>query len=110
MPSSATLRVFLSQEDAHYAGGLVAGARILGLFGDAATGLLLENDGVEGLLARYDEVEFLQPVFAGDTVEAEATIESAGTTSRRLRFEARVRGEPVCTARAVVIAKPLVPR
>lgn len=110
MPSSASLRVFLSQEDVHYAGGLVAGARILGLFGDVATGLLLENDGVEGLLARYDEVEFLRPVYGGDTVEAAAVIESQGATSRRLRFEARVAGEPVCRARAVVIAKPLAPR
>jgi acyl-CoA hydrolase len=110
MPSSASLRVFLSQEDVHYAGGLVAGARILGLFGDVATGLLLENDGVEGLLARYDEVEFLRPVYGGDTVEVEAVIESQGTTSRRLRLEARVGGEPVCRAHAVVIAKPLPAR
>jgi 3-aminobutyryl-CoA ammonia-lyase len=102
---TTTLRVFMSQEDVHYAGGLVAGARVLELFGDVGTALLLQRDGVEGLLARYDEVEFLQPVVAGDTVDVVASIESVGNTSRRVRFEASVRGEPVCRARALVIAK-----
>ncbi|MEA2445385.1 MAG: 3-aminobutyryl-CoA ammonia-lyase [Thermoleophilales bacterium] len=105
--SSTSLRVFMSQEDVHYAGGLVAGARLLGLFGDAGTTLLLEGDGVEGLLACYEDVQFLRPVFAGDTVDVTAEIESSGNTSRRVRFEASVGGEPVCTALAVVIAKPL---
>jgi 3-aminobutyryl-CoA ammonia-lyase len=97
----------MSQEDAHYAGGLVAGARILGLFGDAGTALLLESDGVEGLLATYEEVLFLRPVFAGDTVDVVATLESSGRTSRRIRFAASVAGQPICTARAVAVAKPL---
>jgi 3-aminobutyryl-CoA ammonia-lyase len=100
-----TLRVFMSQHDVHYAGGLVAGARMLELFGDAGTALLLASDGVEGLLARYEEVVFLSPVVAGDTVDVSAVIESAGRTSRRVRFEASVKGEPVCTALAIVIAK-----
>src|SRR4051812_13867002 len=105
--SSTSLRVFMSQEDVHYDGGLVAGARVLGLFGDAGTALLLANDGVEGLLACYEDVQFLRPVFAGDTVDVTAAIESSGRTSRRVRFQASVDGEPVCTALAVVIAKPL---
>jgi 3-aminobutyryl-CoA ammonia-lyase len=107
MISSTSLRVFMSQEDVHYDGGLVAGARILGLFGDAGTALLLANDGVEGLLACYEDVQFLQPVFAGDTVDVTAAIESKGRSSRRLHFEAAVGGRPVCTAVAVAIAKPL---
>lgn len=107
MATSTTLRVFMSHEDVHYAGGLVAGARVLGLFGDAGTALLLENDGLEGLLACYEDVQFLRPVYAGDTVDVTAAIESQGRTSRRLRFEASVAGEPVCTAVAVAIAKPL---
>ena len=98
----------MSQEDVHYAGGLVAGARILGLFGDAATALMLEEDGLEGLLAAYDEVQFLRPVMGGDLVDVSAEIESRGNTSRRLRFEARVAGELVVSARGVAVAKPLV--
>ena len=44
------LRVRMSQADAHYGGNLVDGARILALFGDAATELLVRHDGDEGLL------------------------------------------------------------
>jgi 3-aminobutyryl-CoA ammonia-lyase len=99
----------MSQQDVHYAGGLVAGARMLELFGDAGTALLLENDGVEGLLATYEDVHFLRPVFAGDLVEVTATLLSQGSTSRRLQFDASVRGESVCTGVAVAVARPLAP-
>ena len=43
----ATLRIRLSSHDAHYGGGLVDGARILGLFGDVATELLIRREDVE---------------------------------------------------------------
>jgi len=36
----STLRVRLGQQDAHYGGNLVDGARILALFGDVATEIL----------------------------------------------------------------------
>jgi enoyl-CoA hydratase/carnithine racemase/acyl-CoA hydrolase len=109
MSHVATLRTFMSQEDVHYDGGLVAGARILGLFGDAGTALLLERDGVEGLLAGYSSIRFLKPVLAGDLVEVTATLESVGRTSRQLRFEARVGEEVVCEACGTAVAKPLAP-
>jgi len=99
----------MSQQDVHYAGGLVDGARVLGLFGDAGTALLLETDGVEGLLACYEDVQFLRPVFAGDTVDVLATVQSSGRTSRRISFEASIAGETICTAVAVAVAKPLEP-
>ncbi len=79
----------MSAHDAHYGGNLVDGARILALFGDVATELLIRMDGDEGLFVAYDSVEFLAPVYAGDYVEAEGWIESVGTTSRKMRFEAR---------------------
>jgi 3-aminobutyryl-CoA ammonia-lyase len=85
----ATLRIRLSSHDAHYGGGLVDGARVLGLFGDVATELLLRHDGDEGLFRAYESVEFLAPVFAGDFLEVEAELLSVGTTSRKLRFSAR---------------------
>ena len=110
MAITATLRVFMSQEDVHYEGGLVAGARVLELFGDAGTALLLESDGLEGLLACYEQVDFLAPVRAGDTVDVRAELVSAGRTSRRIQFTATVAGESVCTATAVAVAKPLQPR
>jgi len=55
----AKLRLRMSSRDAHYAGKLVDGARILNLFGDLATELTIRYDGDEGLLRAYDQVEFL---------------------------------------------------
>jgi 3-keto-5-aminohexanoate cleavage enzyme len=79
----------MGAHDAHYAGDLVDGARILALFGDLATELLIRLDGDEGLFRAYEAVEFLAPVFAGDFIEASAELVAIGTTSRQMRFEAR---------------------
>jgi 3-aminobutyryl-CoA ammonia-lyase len=86
---NAKLRVRMSTLDAHYGGNLVDGARMLALFGDVATELLIRMDGDEGLFAAYDSVEFLAPVFAGDFIEAQGRIVKIGKTSRRMEFEAR---------------------
>ncbi len=83
------IRVRMSAHDAHYGGSLVDGARILGLFGDVATELLIRSDGDEGLFASYASVEFLAPVFAGDYIEAEGKIVRFGNRSREIVFEAR---------------------
>jgi len=83
------IRLRMSGADAHYGGGLVDGARILALFGDVATELLIITDGDEGLFLRYDEVEFLAPVYEGDYIEATGRIVEAGRTSRKMEFEAR---------------------
>lgn len=82
-------KVRMSAHDAHYAGNLVDGARILNLFGDAATELLIRYDGDEGLFRAYSSVEFLAPVYAGDFIEVSAKITSVGDTSREMEFEAR---------------------
>jgi len=79
----------MSGHDAHYGGNLVDGARMLTLFGDVATELLIRLDGDEGLFVAYDSVEFLAPVYAGDYVEASGRVVKAGNTSRRMEFEAR---------------------
>lgn len=83
------IRLRMSSHDAHYGGNLVDGARMLGLFGDVATELLIRHDGDEGLFRAYDSVEFLAPVFAGDYIEAVGEIVSVGNTSRKMIFEAR---------------------
>ena len=105
-----TLRLRLSAHDAHYGGGLVDGARVLGLFGDVATELLIRHDGDEGLFRAYDAVEFLAPVYAGDFVEAEGEIVEVGRTSRRMRFEARkvIRPVPGSDSAADVLEPPVV--
>ena len=84
----AMVRLRMSQADAHYGGNLVDGARMLALFGDLATELLIRHDGDEGLFRAYDAVEFLAPVHAGDYVEATGEIVKVGATSRAMRFEA----------------------
>lgn len=86
---SATLRLRLGSHDAHYAGNLVDGARMLQLFGDVATELLIKLDGDEGLFRAYDSVEFLAPVYGGDYIEVEGKIVSTGKSSRKMSFEAR---------------------
>jgi 3-keto-5-aminohexanoate cleavage enzyme len=86
---TVTLRVRLGAHDAHYAGELVDGARILGLFGDVATELLIRLDGDEGLFRAYEAIEFLAPLRAGDYVEATGVITKVGNTSRAMAFEAR---------------------
>ncbi len=86
---SAMIRVRMSASDAHYGGQLVNGAHMLSLFGDVATELAIRCDGDEGLLAGYENVEFLAPLYAGDFVEVTGRITNIGRTSRRLEFEAR---------------------
>lgn len=101
----------MSAHDAHYGGNLVDGARMLALFGDVATELLIRMDGDEGLFVAYDSVEFLAPVFAGDYIEAEGWIEKVGNTSRKMRFEARkviAARTDVNESAADVLAQPLL--
>ncbi len=83
------IRLRMGAQDAHYAGGLVDGAKLLQLFGDVATEILIRLDGDEGLFVAYDKVEFLHPVFAGDYIEAVGSLVAVGKTSRRIEFEAR---------------------
>jgi 3-aminobutyryl-CoA ammonia-lyase len=105
---SVTLRLRMSTHDAHYGGHLVDGARMLGLFGDVATELLIRLDGDEGLFRAYDAVEFLAPVYAGDYIEAVGTITHVGNTSRKMAFEARkvIRAAPEIDASAAVVLDP----
>jgi acyl-CoA hydrolase len=86
-PVTASLRVRIGEHDAHYAGGLVAGAKMMEYFGDVATELLIRLDGDEGLFAGYDSVEFKAPVYAGDYLEIKGTITRVGNTSRGMSFE-----------------------
>ena len=82
------IRLRMGAHDAHYAGDLVDGAKMLQLFGDVATELLIRCDGDEGLFVAYDKVEFLAPVYTGDYIEAHGRIVSIGKSSRKMQFEA----------------------
>ena len=105
------IRLRMSQADAHYGGNLVDGARMLQLFGDVATELLIIQDGDEGLFCAYDNVEFLNPVYAGDYIEAVGEITHVGNSSRKMTFEARkvIKPRPdISDSAADVLAEPII--
>lgn len=107
----AMIKVRMSLADAHYGGNLVDGAKILQLFGDVATELLIRHDGDEGLLRAYDNVEFLAPVYAGDFLEVYGEIVEVGRTSRKMTFEAYkvIAARPdVGPSAAEVLSEPLL--
>jgi 3-aminobutyryl-CoA ammonia-lyase len=107
---SVTIRLRMSSHDAHYGGNLVDGARMLSLFGDVATELLIRLDGDEGLFRAYDSVEFLAPVHAGDYIEAAGEVTQIGNTSRTMKFEAKkvIRSAPELGESAAVVLDPPV--
>lgn len=111
MAAKSMIRMRMSAHDAHYGGNLVDGARMLNLFGDVATELLIIQDGDEGLFCAYDNVEFLAPVFAGDYIEAVGEITHVGNTSRNMTFEARKVIAPrtdISDSAADVLSEPIV--
>jgi 3-aminobutyryl-CoA ammonia-lyase len=106
-----THRRYVPYAHAHYAGDLVDGAYVLGLFGDVATEVCIRTDNDEGLFASYSDVQFRAPLRAGDVVEAIATVARVGRRSRTLEFEARVvcRGTPgKGESAAEVLAEPII--
>lgn len=109
--AGSMIRMRMSAHDAHYGGNLVDGAKMLQLFGDVATELLIRHDGDEGLFAGYEQVEFLAPVFAGDYIEASGEITKVGNSSRKMVFEARkviVPRTDINDSAADVLAEPVV--
>ena len=87
MGVKSLIRMRMSCHDAHYGGNLVDGAKMLQLFGDVATELLIINDGDEGLFKAYDNVEWIwgyrendalggKDVYSGSKGAAECVIKS----------------------------------
>jgi 3-aminobutyryl-CoA ammonia-lyase len=108
---TVTHRRYVPASHAHYGGNLVDGAYVLGLFGDVATEAAIRMNGDEGLFASYSDVQFREPVLAGDVIEATATVVRTGRRSRELAFEARVvcRADPARgPSAAQVLDQPLV--
>ncbi|RZA07824.1 MAG: 3-aminobutyryl-CoA ammonia lyase [Proteobacteria bacterium] len=111
MTHEVVIRLRMGAHDAHYGGNLVDGAKMLHLFGDVATELLIRRDGDEGLFRAYEMVEFLAPVYAGDYIEAKGRIVKEGKTSRTMEFEAwkviRTRSDISSTA-ADLLSEPVL--
>jgi 3-aminobutyryl-CoA ammonia-lyase len=83
-------RRYVPYSHAHYAGNLVDGAYSLALFGDVATEMCIVTDGDEGLFASYSDVQFREPVRAGDVLEISCEVTRVGTRSRDLALQVRV--------------------
>src|SRR3954466_7873010 len=113
---TVTHRRYVPYAHAHYAGDLVDGAYVLGLFGDVATEVCIRTDGDEGLFASYSDVQFRAPVRGGDVVEVEATVTRVGTRSRELTLLARAvcrgagaaSGDPAAEPSAAVVLDPSI--
>jgi len=107
LQNTVVIRLRMGAEDAHYGGQLVDGAKMLHLFGDVATELLIRKDGDEGLFRACEAVEFLAPVKAGDYIEARGKIIKEGKTSRTMEFEAYkvIESRPDINASAAEVLK-----
>ena len=90
-----SITVRISASDAHYGGGIVDGAHILKLFGDAVTGLAATLDGDESLLQSWEDVDFLRTVRPGDFITVKARI------TKRKRLRRFVEVEALRTVRAL---------
>lgn len=93
--TTAFLRVRIGQDEAHYGGDLVDGARILRLFGDLVTEITIRTDGDEGLLAQYSDLRFIAPVKPGDYIEARGLL----VRQTRLRRVVELQAHKVLSAR-----------
>ncbi len=107
-----SIRLRISEHEVHYAGRLVDGARVVGLFGDVATELLIRHDGDEGLFVAYDSIEFKTPVYGGDYLEVTGWIDRVGNTSRHMQFEAykiiTSAGDERCPSAFDVLPEPVL--
>ena len=105
-------RRYVPYSHAHYAGHLVDGAYSLGLFGDVATEMCILTDGDEGLFASYADVQFREPVRAGDVLEISCELIRVGRRSRELAFAVHVVARGAATEQrpgaARMLAEPLV--
>lgn len=105
-------RRYVPYGHAHYAGNLVDGAYSLGLFGDVATEMCIRTDDDEGLFASYSDVQFREPVRAGDVLEISCEVVRVGSRSRDLSFEVRVVARGAATdarpGAAALLDPPLV--
>lgn len=76
------LHVRLNAHDTHYPGDLVPASSLLRLMSDAGSALMLKEDGVSGLLARWDRADFHAPVRVGEFVIIDCDYARKGNRSR----------------------------
>ena len=79
------IRLRIAAHDAHYAGDCQDGAKMLHLFGDVATELLIRQRWRRGPVSwPTTRSEFPAPVYAGDHTRREGRIVHVGKTPRKM--------------------------
>ena len=86
--SKVVHHVMMRGADGHYVGGLVNGARIVDMWGDVGTELMVYVDGDISLFLGYKNIKFTAPVYVGDFMEYHGWIEKVGNQSYTCHFEA----------------------
>ena len=86
--SKVVHHVMMRGADGHYVGGLVNGARIVDMWGDVGTELMVYVDGDISLFLGYKDIKFTAPVYVGDFMEYHGWIEKIGNCSYTCHFEA----------------------
>ena len=79
--SKVVHHVMMRGADGHYVGGLVNGARIVDMWGDVGTELMVYVDGDISLFLGYKNIKFTAPVYVGDFMEYHGWIEKVGNQS-----------------------------
>lgn len=103
-------RHYIADSHAHYGGGVLSGGFAMECFSDVATEICVRHDGVEGMFASYNSVQFKAPLFAGDIIEIEGALGRVGSRSRDIDFELRVvaRRQSRDSDKAELLAQPII--
>jgi 3-aminobutyryl-CoA ammonia-lyase len=90
MESSKEIRYYvrIGADAPRYANGVIPGVDLLKLCSDAIGELAIRHDGKAAWLARLEDVNFFEPVYAGEALSIHARITRVGNRSRDVEFSA----------------------
>lgn len=87
MREETVLNYKMTPADANNLGEIVHSGRILDIWGDAETELMILHDGDESLCVGYKDVKFYYDLYVGDQVDFKASLFKVGNTSRTCKLE-----------------------
>ncbi len=82
------LRVRVNNLETHYLGGLLAGASLTRMMADCASEIGIRRDGRATNITRFEKVDVLAPVYAGDFLEITATVADTLAGKTRIAVDA----------------------
>ena len=87
MEPGMQMHVRLGASDTHYPGDLIPASTLLRLMSDCGSALMLKEDGVSGLLAKWNGADFHAPVRVGEFVRIDCDYIRKGNRSRDIRCQ-----------------------